>query len=118
DPPVKVRLTPLNAVVPVVPIVPKPVIVLPDPFAEILPILLIALLPPVIAPPSVKSLICNVPVDESILVPPPLNDKAALLPEKILLIALLVNLLPTAPFSGERIILPVVLPPIVKFAFL
>src|SRR6185503_11538271 len=38
-PPVRVSETPLNAVVPVVPIVPNPVIELPDPFAVMLPIL-------------------------------------------------------------------------------
>jgi len=60
-PPVKVRLKPLKLVVPVVPIVPNPLMVLAELFADILPMPEILLLAPVMSPPSVKAFICNVP---------------------------------------------------------
>src|SRR5579872_6282049 len=60
-PPVKVRVRPLKAVVPVVPIVPKPVMVLAEVLAEILPIPEMFWLLPVIVPVSVAAPSWRVP---------------------------------------------------------
>jgi len=82
-PPVRVKVRPLKAVVPVVPMVPNPVIVFPEEFAEMFPIEEIFWLFPVRVPPRVKALICRVPVEEIVLVPPPEKLSPAPLPVRV-----------------------------------